>query len=162
MKVAKSTVVTIDYTLKSDDGDVIDSSAGGEPLAYLHGFGNIVPGLERALDGRDEGESVSVKVSPEEGYGEHDPELVHRATRAQFQGIAEVEVGMRFQAHSTDDETTVVTVVAVEGEEITLDANHPLAGANLNFDVKIVGVRPATQTELEHGHPHGPDGHHHH
>lgn len=161
MKVANKTVVTIDYTLKSDDGDVIDSSAGGEPLAYLHGFGNIVPGLESALDGRDEGESVSVKVSPEEGYGEHDPDLVHRATRAQFQGIAEVEVGMRFQAHS-GSETTVVTVVAVEGDDVTLDANHPLAGANLNFDVKIVGVRPATATELEHGHPHGPDGHHHH
>jgi FKBP-type peptidyl-prolyl cis-trans isomerase SlyD len=162
MKVAKSTVVTIDYTLTSDEGDVIDSSSGGEPLAYLHGFGNIVPGLENALAGRSEGESVRVKVSPEEGYGEHDPDLVHRASRQQFQGIAEVEVGMRFQAQSGDDETTVVTVVEVEGDTITLDANHPLAGANLNFDVKIVGVRPATEVELEHGHPHGPDGHHHH
>ena len=84
MKVAKSTVVTIDYTLTSDEGEIIDSSSGGEPLAYLHGFGNIVPGLENALDGRDEGESVSVKVAPGEGYGERDPELVHRATRAQF------------------------------------------------------------------------------
>lgn len=161
MKVAKSTVVTIDYTLTSDEGDVIDSSSGGEPLAYLHGFGNIVPGLENALDGRDEGESVSVKVSPGEGYGERDPELVHAATRAQFQGIDQVEVGMRFQARS-GEEMTVVTVVEVEGDAITLDANHPLAGVNLNFDVKIVGVRAATPAELEHGHPHGPDGHGHH
>ena len=161
MKVANRTVVTIDYTLTSDAGDVIDSSSGGEPLAYLHGFGNIVPGLENALDGRDEGESVSVKVPPGEGYGERDPELVHRATRAQFQGIDEVEVGMRFQARS-GNEMTVVTVVAVEGEDITLDANHPLAGMNLNFDVRIVGVRQATSVELEHGHPHGPDGNHHH
>ena len=161
MKVAKSTVVTIDYTLTSDEGEVIDSSEGGEPLAYLHGFGNIVPGLESALDGRDQGESVNVKVAPGEGYGERDPELVHRATRAQFQGIDELEVGMRFQARS-GNEMTVVTVVAVEGDDITLDANHPLAGVTLNFDVRIVGVRPATPVELEHGHPHGADGNHHH
>ena len=161
MKVANSTVVTIDYTLTSDQGDVIDSSSGGEPLAYLHGHGNIVPGLENALEGRDEGEALSVKVIPGEGYGERDPELVHRATRAQFQGIDEVEVGMRFQARS-GNEMTVVTVVAVEGDDITLDANHPLAGMNLNFDVKIVGVRAATPVELEHGHPHGPDGNHNH
>jgi len=161
MKVAKSTVVTIDYTLTSDEGEVIDSSEGGEPLAYLHGFGNIVPGLESALDGRDQGESVNVKVAPGEGYGERDPELVHRATRAQFQGIDELEVGMRFQARS-GNEMTVVTVVAVEGDDITLDANHPLAGVTLNFAVRIVGVRPATPVELEHGHPHGADGNHHH
>lgn len=161
MKIAKSTVVTIDYTLTSDEGEVIDSSSGGEPLAYLHGFGNIVPGLENALDGRDEGESVSVKVAPGEGYGERDPELVHRATRAQFQGIDDLEVGMRFQARS-GDEMTVVTVIGVEGDDVTLDANHPLAGVNLNFAVKIVGVRAATKVELEHGHPHGPDGHGHH
>ncbi|MBM4247682.1 MAG: peptidylprolyl isomerase [Deltaproteobacteria bacterium] len=161
MKVAKRTVVTIDYTLTSDEGEVIDSSSGGEPLAYLHGVGNIVPGLESALDGRDQGESVNVKVAPGEGYGERDPKLVHRATRAQFQGIDELEVGMRFQARS-GNEMTVVTVVAVEGDDITLDANHPLAGVTLNFDVRIVGVRPATPVELEHGHPHGADGNHHH
>lgn len=161
MKVAKDTIVTIDYTLTSDDGDVIDSSEGGEPLAYLHGAGAIVPGLESALEGRSEGEALSVKVTPEEGYGERDPELVHRATRAQFQGIDELEVGMRFQARA-GEETTVVTVVAVEGDDVTLDANHPLAGVPLNFEIKIVGVRAATAVEIAHGHPHGADGNHHH
>ena len=159
MKVAKNTVVTIDYTLKSDDGDVIDSSSGSEPLAYLHGTGSIVPGLENALAGKSAGDAVSVKVAPGEGYGERDPELMHVASRSQFQGIADVEVGMRFQARA-GEQTTVVTVVAVEGDDVTLDANHPLAGVNLNFDVKIVGVRAATAAELEHGHPHGPGGAH--
>jgi FKBP-type peptidyl-prolyl cis-trans isomerase SlyD len=159
VKVAKNTVVTIDYTLRSDDGDVIDSSAGGQPLAYLHGVGAIVPGLENALDGKSAGDAVSVKVPAAEGYGERDPELTHVASRSQFQGIENVEVGMRFQARA-GEQTTVVTVVAVDGDDVTLDANHPLAGVNLNFDVKIVGVRAATQAELEHGHPHGPGGAH--
>ena len=160
MKVAKNTVVTIDYTLKSDDGETIDSSSGGEPLAYLHGNGSIVVGLENALDGKSAGDAVTVKVAPGEGYGERDPELMHVASRAQFQGVEDLAVGMRFQARS-GDEMTVVTVVAVEGDDVTLDANHPLAGENLNFDVKIVEVRAATKAELEHGHPHGPGGAHH-
>lgn len=160
MKVAKDTVVTIDYTLKGDDGQVIDSSAHGEPLAYVHGIGSIVVGLEAALEGRGVGDAVSVKVAPGEGYGEHDPELVRVATRAQFQGIPKVEVGMQFRA-GNEGESMVVTVVAIEGDQITLDGNHPLAGQNLNFDVKVVGVRAATKVEIEHGHPHGPDDHHH-
>lgn len=161
MKIANETVVTIDYTLTGDDGRVIDSSAGGDPLAYVHGVGSIVAGLEAALEGKSAGDSVAVKVAPGEGYGEHDPDLVRVATREQFQGIAEIEVGMQFRAGS-ENESMVVTVVAVEGDQVTLDANHPLAGLNLNFDVKIVGVRAATAVEIEHGHPHGAEGHDHH
>jgi FKBP-type peptidyl-prolyl cis-trans isomerase SlyD len=150
----------IDYTLTGDDGRVIDSSDGGEPLGYVHGVGSIVPGLEKALEGKSAGESVQVKVSPGEGYGEHDPELVRVATREQFQGIPKVEVGMQFRAGS-GEESMVVTVASIDGDQITLDGNHPLAGMNLNFAVKVVEVRAATKVEIEHGHPHGPDDHHH-
>jgi FKBP-type peptidyl-prolyl cis-trans isomerase SlyD len=161
MKIAKDTVVTIEYTLTDDDGDVIDSSAGRDPLSYVHGVGSLVPGLEAALEGRTAGDALTVAVAPAEGYGDHDPELVHVASRGQFAGIDDIEVGMRFQAKS-DDETMVVTVVAVEGDQVTLDANHPLAGVTLNFDVKVVGVRQATAVEVAHGHPHGADGNDHH
>lgn len=161
MKVANNTVVMIDYTLTDDDGRVIDSSDGGEPLGYVHGVGSIVAGLEKALDGKSAGDSVQVKVAPGEGYGEHDPELVRVATREQFQGIPKVEVGMQFRAGSGED-SMVVTVASIDGDQITLDGNHPLAGMNLNFAVKVIEVRAATKVEIEHGHPHGPDGEHHH
>lgn len=163
MKVAKETVVTIEYTLKDDDGDVIDTSVGSDPLGYVHGVGALVPGLEKALDGKSAGDSVKVAVAPGEGYGEHDPDLVQRASRNQFPNADEVQVGMQFRA-SGEHGDTVVTVVEVQGDDVTLDANHPLAGVRLNFDVKIIGVRAATANEIAHGHPHGPDGsdHHHH
>jgi FKBP-type peptidyl-prolyl cis-trans isomerase SlyD len=161
MNVAKDTVVTIEYTLTDDEGEVIDSSVGQDPLAYVHGTGSIVPGLEAALEGKSAGQAVTVAVSPAEGYGVHDPSLLHTAGRGQFPGVPNIEVGMRFRAGS-EDESTVVTVVAVEGDEVTLDANHPLAGLTLNFDVKILGVRAATPNEIAHGHPHGDDGSDHH
>jgi len=162
MQVARETVVTIEYTLTDDDGDVIDSSAGHDPLAYLHGAGSIVAGLEAALEGKSAGDAVTVAVAPGEGYGDHDPELVHVAGRDQFPGVPKIEVGMQFRTGSEQD-SMVVTVVALEGDQVTLDANHPLAGVTLNFDVKIVAVRQATANELAHGHPHGKDGtdHHH-
>jgi FKBP-type peptidyl-prolyl cis-trans isomerase SlyD len=161
MKIAKDTVVTIEYTLTDDDGDVIDSSVGQDPLAYVHGVGALVPGLEAALEGKSSGEVIKVAVPPGEGYGEHDPSLVHVAERGQFPGVANIEVGMRFRAGS-EDESEVVTVVAVEGDDVTLDANHPLAGMTLNFAVKILAVRQATANEIAHGHPHGSDGNDHH
>jgi len=161
MKIAKDTVVTIEYTLTDDDGEVIDSSVGNDPLSYVHGIGSVVPGLEAALEGKSTGEAVTVAIAPGEGYGEHDASLVHIAERGQFPGVADIEVGMRFRAGS-EDESTVVTVVAVEGDRVTLDANHPLAGVTLNFDVKILGVRQATENEIAHGHPHGKDGSDHH
>ena len=161
MAIEKDKVVSIDYTLTGDNGQVLDSSAGKEPLAYLHGTGSIVPGLEAALDGKGAGDAVKVTVTPEEGYGERNPELLHVAMREQFGDLKDIEVGMQFRAGS-DDDAVVVTVVSVEGDRVTLDGNHPLAGVTLNFDVKIVGVRAATAGEIEHGHPHGSGGHHHH
>lgn len=160
MQVAKNKVVSIDYTLKDDIGEVIDSSEGAEPLFYLHGFSNIVPGLEAALEGKVAGDNVKVSLNPAEGYGERDDSLQQVVPREAFQGIDQLEVGMQFQAES-DDGNHIVTVTAVEGNEVTVDGNHPLAGETLNFDVTIVEVRDATAEEMEHGHVHGSGAHHH-
>jgi FKBP-type peptidyl-prolyl cis-trans isomerase SlyD len=160
MNVAPNTVVLIHYTLKNDAGDVLDSSNGNEPLAYLHGNGNIIPGLEKALEGKQVGDKLSVKIEPRDGYGEHDASLVQDVPRSAFVGIPNVEVGMQFQADSNHGPRTVV-VTQVAGDTITVDGNHPLAGQNLNFDVEITEVRKPTREEIEHGHVHGAGGHHH-
>ena len=160
MPIARDSVVTIHYTLKDDAGEVIDSSASGEPLAYLHGHGNIVPGLEKELTGRDVGEKVSVKVPPAEGYGEYDKDLVQSVPRRALRGIKDVRPGMHLHAQ-TEQGPRTVTVTRVAGDMVTLDGNHPLAGKNLNFDIQIEDVRQATEEELSHGHVHGAHGHHH-
>jgi len=156
MPIATNDVVTIHYTLKDDADKVIDSSSGGEPLAYLHGHGNIIPGLERELAGKSVGERLTVRVPAAEGYGEYDRALVQKVPRRSLKGIANLKVGMRLQAGHQ-----AVTVTHIAGDMVTLDGNHPLAGQNLNFDVEIAGVRPATEEELAHGHVHGSGGHHH-
>jgi FKBP-type peptidyl-prolyl cis-trans isomerase SlyD len=160
MHIAQDTVVLIHYTLTDDSGKTIDSSAGGEPLAYLHGNGNLIPGLERALEGKQTGDAVSVKISPVEGYGEYDKGLVQNVPRRALKGIPNIYVGMQLQAQS-DHGARAVTVTHVAGDMVTIDGNHPLAGQNLNFEVKIEDVRTATEEELAHGHVHGPGGHHH-
>jgi FKBP-type peptidyl-prolyl cis-trans isomerase SlyD len=160
MQIAKDAVVTMHYTLKNDAGETIDSSAGGDPLAYMQGNGNLIPGLEKALEGKTVGDKVSVKVAPSEGYGEFDKSLVQQVPRRSFKGIANVQVGMQFQVQSPQG-PRAVTVTHVVGDMVTVDGNHPLAGQNLNFDVEITDVRAATEEELSHGHVHGPGGHHH-
>lgn len=160
MQIANDVVVSIEYTLTDDQGTVIDSSVGGEPLTYLHGAGNIIPGLEGALEGKKVGDSFKVSVTPAEGYGEKDEGLLQVVPRGMFQGVDQVEVGMQFHAQ-TDHGMQVITVAGVEGDNVTVDGNHPLAGQNLNFDVKVVDIRVATGEELEHGHVHGAGGHHH-
>jgi FKBP-type peptidyl-prolyl cis-trans isomerase SlyD len=160
MQITQDSVVLIHYTLTDDSGKTIDSSAGGEPLAYLHGNGNLIPGLERALEGKQSGDQVNVKVSPAEGYGEYDKELVQRIPKRSLKGIGNVYVGMQLQAQS-EHGARPVTVTQVVGDMVTIDGNHPLAGQNLNFEVKIEDVRTATEEELSHGHVHGPGGHHH-
>ena len=160
MSIAANQVVSIHYTLKGDDGEVIDSSATGEPLTYLHGHGNLIPGLERELLGKSRGDKLQVKIAPADGYGEYDPQLVQRVPRRSLKGIANVRVGMRLQTQ-TPQGSRAVTVTHITGDMVTLDGNHPLAGQNLNFDVEVAAVRPATEEELSHGHVHGPDGHHH-
>ncbi len=158
MAITRDSVVTIHYTLKDDAGEVIDSSASGEPLMYLHGHGNLIPGLERELTGREVGEELSVTVAPAEGYGEHDERLVQSVPRKALRGVKDVKAGMRLSTHSEEGPRSV-TVTEVSPESVTLDGNHPLAGKNLNFDVRIEGVRPATEEELAHGHVHGPGSH---
>jgi FKBP-type peptidyl-prolyl cis-trans isomerase SlyD len=158
VKIAKNAVTSIEYTLTDDDGSVIDTSEGGTPLAYIHGIGNLIPGLEKELEGKGVGDELKVHITPTDGYGERDDDMVQSVPRDQMPQDVDIEIGMQLQAES-DQGMHVVTVVAVEGDEIQLDANHPLAGVALNFDVKVVEVRDATAEELEHGHVHGADGH---
>jgi len=155
LTIAKNQVVSMHYTLTDNAGNVLDSSDEGTPLSYLHGAGNIIPGLEEALAGKAEGEQVQAVIAPEEAYGEPQPDLVQVLPKEAFQGVDQVEPGMRFQAESADGSTRQLTVTGVEGDEVTVDANHPLAGVELHFDVQVVGVRDATDEELEHGHVHG-------
>jgi len=152
--------VLIHYTLKDDAGAVIDSSAGAEPLAYIQGHGNLVAGLEKALEGKQDGDAVAVSVAPADGYGKYDAALIQRVPRRAMQGAGEIKKGMQFQAR-TDDGMRMFTVTAVVGDMVTLDGNHPLADKTLHFDVQIVNVREATAEEQEHGHVHGAGGHHH-
>jgi FKBP-type peptidyl-prolyl cis-trans isomerase SlyD len=160
MAIKQDSVVSIHYTLKDDEGTVIDSSASGEPLPYLHGHGNIVPGLERELEGKAVGDKVNVTVAPVDGYGEYNKDLVQRIPRRALKGISNVKVGMRLHAQ-TEEGPQTVTITNITGDMVTIDGNHPLAGKNLNFDVEVTDVRDATEEELEHGHVHGPEGHHH-
>jgi FKBP-type peptidyl-prolyl cis-trans isomerase SlyD len=160
MKVAENTVVTIDYTLTGDDGSVIDSSEGAGPLAYLHGAGNIIAGLEEALLGKQAGDEVKTSIEPEKAYGEHVEEMKQDVPKELFGGVDDIEVGMQFQSE-TDQGPVLVTVVEINEDVITVDGNHPLAGMQLNFDVTVREVREATEEELEHGHVHGEHGHQH-
>ncbi len=157
MQIAQNSVVAFHYTLTNDAGEVLDSSEGRDPLTYLHGAGNIIPGLEKGLEGRESGEKLNVTVAPEEGYGEVQPQLVQEVPRDAFQGVEAVEPGMQFQAQ-TQGGPLMVTVTKIEGDTVTVDGNHPLAGQKLNFDVEIADVREASQEEIEHGHVHGEGG----
>ncbi len=157
MQISQNKVVTIDYTLTDDQGRVIDSSKGKEPLAYIHGVGNIIPGLEKALEGKLVGDALNVEVAPEQAYGERNDALVEVVSRAQFAGVESLAVGMQFQTDGGQG-PVIVTVVAIEDESVTIDGNHPLAGVVLNFDVVVVGIREADEAELSHGHVHGEGG----
>ena len=160
MSIAPDHVVSIHYTLTDEAGEIIDRSPPGEPLAYLHGHGHLVPGLERQLAGRRTGDRLQVTLSPADGYGEYDPQLVQQVPRRALKGIGNLRVGMRLSAGS-DRGTRTVTVTRIAGDMVTLDGNHPLAGRKLYFEVEVAGVRAATETELSHGHAHGPGEHHH-
>jgi len=161
MRISEQKVVTMNYEVADDQGKLIDRSEEGGPLAYIHGNGQLIPGLETALEGRGKGDKIAVDVPPEQGYGERDEEGVQIVARNQFDDSVEIEVGMQFEAQDDDEGHQIVTVAAVDGENITLDTNHPLAGKNLRFKVEILDVRDASTEELSHGHVHGPGGHDH-
>ena len=160
MTISQDQIVSIHYTLRDDAGELIDRSAEGEPLSYLHGHGNLIPGLERALTGREAGDRLQVKIAPTDGYGEYNQGLVQQVPRRALKGIDDLQVGMRLQAQ-TPQGPRAVTVTQLSGDLVTLDGNHPLAGKSLNFEVEVAAVRPATEEELAHGHVHGAGGHHH-
>lgn len=160
MQIAERTVASFNYTLTNAAGEVIDSSEGRSPLAYLHGAGNIVPGLEKEMTGRKAGDRFEVVVQPEDGYGQPNPMLVQTVPREAFQGVDSIEVGMEFQAQTPQGPLAVV-VSKVDAEEVTVDGNHPLAGKTLHFAIEVTDVRDASVEELAHGHVHGPGGHHH-
>ncbi len=160
MQIESNSVVTLHYTLKDNDGKIIDQSDDGSFL-YLHGAMNIIPGLENALLGKAAGDELSVSVSPEEGYGVKDPERIQEVPKEMFEGNDDIQVGVQFHAESPDGAAVVVTVTEVKDDVVVIDGNHALAGVDLNFDVKIIEVREASDEEVTHGHVHGPHGHQH-
>ncbi|GAB3015366.1 FKBP-type peptidyl-prolyl cis-trans isomerase [Spirosoma pulveris] len=155
MNITKDKVAAIHYTLRDSNGTILDSSEGRDPLYYLHGANNLIPGMEEGLEGRVTGDKLKLDVAPEKGYGKRDPQLIEEVPLQAFGGQP-IEVGMQFEANDGQ----VITVTNVGPETVTVDANHPLADQSLHFDVEVVEVRDATQDELAHGHVHGPGGPH--
>lgn len=161
MKIAHNTVVSIAYTLTDDSGEVIDSSSQGEDFHYLHGHQNIVPGLEKVLEGKRAGDSVDTTVAAADGYGDRNEDLVFQVPRSNMPEGEPIEVGMQFAAQDKDGNQQVVTLVDIAESQVTLDANHPLAGESLHFAVTVNNVREANAEEISHGHVHGPGAHDH-
>ncbi len=153
MEIKKDAVVSIDYTLRNDAGEILDTSEGRGALDYLHGHGGLIPGLEKELEGKQAGVELKVVVPPEEAYGVRDESLVGQVSRDQFEAGVEVKVGMQFQAQTAAG-PRILTVTGVEPDHVLVDGNHALAGERLHFDVKIVSIRAATQEEIDHGHVH--------
>jgi len=161
MLIANQHVVSIDYTLSNDAGEVLDSSNGAEPLVYLHGAGNIIAGLENALAGKKVNDELEVSIEPEDAYGEYSAELITTLGREMFEGVDELQVGMQFHASAPDGGMQIVTIREIDGDDVIIDGNHPLAGQQLNFKVKVVDIRAASEEEIAHGHVHGEGGHQH-
>jgi FKBP-type peptidyl-prolyl cis-trans isomerase SlyD len=159
--ITKNKVVEIHYILTGDDKQTIDASEKDSPLPYLHGYQQIVPGLEKALAGKKVGDKLTVEVSPEEGYGTFNEELVKEIEKDQFPNGSKIEAGEMFEASGPDGNPMIIRITEVKDDTVTIDGNHPLAGKNLFFDIEIVSIREATKEELEHGHAHHGDGHTH-
>ena len=155
MTITKDKVAAIHYTLRDSEGNILDSSQGKDPLYYLHGAQNLIPGMEEGLEGHSKGDQLKLEVTPEKGYGKRDLNLVEEVPRQAFGGQT-IEIGMQFETNDGQ----VITVTKVSPDTVTVDANHPLADQDLHFDVEILDVRDATADELAHGHVHGPGGHH--
>ena len=161
MKIESNKVVHMHYKLTNTSGEVLDNSEGQEPLAYIQGIGNIIPGLEKEMEGKKVGDKLTASIEPKDGYGEIKSELIQIVPKSGFEGGEnELKIGMQVQVE-TNDGLQVANVTSIEGEDVTLDLNHPLAGMQLNFNVEVMEVRDATADELEHKHVHGPGGHHH-
>ena len=160
MIIKKNAVVSIHYTLKNDQGTVIDSSIGKDSLYYMHGAGNLIVGMEDNLDGKSKGDNFEAVIPPEKGYGIKKPVLSQVVSKSVFGEQGDIKIGMQFQAQN-GDQSFIVTVKEINGDDVTIDGNHELAGENLHFSVEVMSVRGATDEEISHGHVHGPGGHHH-
>lgn len=161
MKIEKNKVVAIDYTLTDSQGKLLDSSSGHGPLHYLHGFGNLIPGLEKELEGKVVGNNLKAIIPPEEAYGVRNDELRQKFPKEAFDAPNDLEEGMQFEVETEEGYPMIVTIVEMDKETVTVDGNHPLAGVTLHFDVTVKEIREASAEELAHGHVHGPHGHHH-
>ncbi len=161
MTISQGKVVSIHYTLKNTAGEIIDSSDGSEPLGYLHGAQNIIPGLEAALEGKVVGDELNVVIEAKDAYGERDDTKVQAVSKDMFEEGTELKAGAEFYAAGPDGEHITITIKEVNDDEVVVDGNHPLAGETLHFDVKVMDIREASAEETEHGHVHGPGGHHH-
>ncbi|MDQ6992240.1 MAG: peptidylprolyl isomerase [Mariprofundus sp.] len=157
MQISHHKVVSFQFSLSNDSGEVIDASEADKPLVYLHGEENIVPGLELALEGKHVGDKLKVSLDAADAYGEHDPEMIEVVSAEMFEGIDHLEVDMEFHAAmaDNDEEGQTVRITKIDGDNVTIDGNHPLAGMHLDFDITIEDIREATEEELEHGHVHG-------
>jgi len=160
MKISNNSVASFHYTLKNDAGEILDSSSGQEPMSYLQGASNIVPGLENEMEGKSVGDSFSIVISPAKGYGEVNENLLQELPKSMFAGVDNIEPGMEFQAQ-TEHGQQIIAVTKVEGDTITVDGNHPLAGENLHFEIEVTDIREASQEELNQGHVNGPSGDNH-
>jgi FKBP-type peptidyl-prolyl cis-trans isomerase SlyD len=160
MKISDQSVVSFHFTLKNDEGEVLDSSAGNDPLTYLHGAGNIIPGLENALVDKKVGDKFDVTLTPEQGYGARDEKLLQKIPKNQFPDPDKLQEGMQFQINGPQG-PLVLTVLEVTENDVVVDGNPELAGQTLHFNIEVSEVRAASAEELEHGHVHGPGGHHH-
>jgi len=158
--IGKNSVVSLHYTLTDDSGEVMDSSDGHPPLVYLHGADNLIPGLESELQGKTAGAKFNATIAPKDAYGEVVQELIQVVDKSLFDGVDAVEPGMSFVAQGDDGGRQQIRVVAVQGDDVTIDANHPMAGMTLHFEVEVVDVRDATAQEIAHGHVHA-HGHDH-
>jgi FKBP-type peptidyl-prolyl cis-trans isomerase SlyD len=162
LPIADQSVVSVHFTLFNQSGETLDTTIGNDPIVYLHGSGQFIPGLERALEGRFAGDKFVATVPPEDGFGIREGDGAKAYPRDAFPPDLEIEPGMEFTVGDDDDgDPLIVWVMEVTAEQVFVDINHPLAGETLTFDVEVVSVRPATKQELEHGHAHGHHGHHH-
>ena len=161
MNIAKNLAVSIHYTLKNGDGKTLDSSSGQDPLTYLHGNGNLISGLEKELEGKVAGDKITAVIPPEEAYGQREDQLIQQVEKSQFSEQEQVVVGAQFQVQ-TQAGAMIATIAAVDGDQVTVDMNHPLAGETLHFDVEVVEIREASEDELSHGHIHGEGCNHDH
>lgn len=158
MTITKNAVVTIDYAVKDAEGELLESSED-EDLTFIHGMGVLVPGLENAMEGKESGFELKTTLGPEEAFGTRDEELVLEVSKDDFENPDDVKVGLAFQAEIGED-IRFCTVIKMDGDSVVIDANHPFADKTLQFEIKVKDVREASKEELEHGHVHGPEGHH--